>query len=120
MAPAANAAPPTGSPLSAKLLTVVQSTPVVIFQSPTCPFCKAAVSVLNEEGVEHIALTVSQEERSALKELTGSRTVPSIWVGGKFIGGYSDGPEEWMGLIRLLDEGAFHDMVDEAIEAQED
>eukprot|EP00471_Norrisiella_sphaerica_P000121 CAMPEP_0184481428 /NCGR_PEP_ID=MMETSP0113_2-20130426/2971_1 /TAXON_ID=91329 /ORGANISM="Norrisiella sphaerica, Strain BC52" /LENGTH=276 /DNA_ID=CAMNT_0026860547 /DNA_START=69 /DNA_END=899 /DNA_ORIENTATION=- len=115
MAAAAGAStPPTGNPIGAKLLQVVQSTPVVIFSSPTCPFCKAAKESLDAEGIQYVDLAVKSEERLALKELTGQSSVPNIWIGGKFVGGYGDGPEEWMGLRKLLAAGTLHDMVDEA------
>jgi len=116
--PESSSAPPTedGS-IGSKLMEVVKSAPVVVFSSPTCPFCRATVDLLEEEGIEYVALNVDYDHRMALKELTTQSSVPSIWIGGKFVGGYGDGPEDWMGLKKLYASGTLHQMVDDANKA---
>eukprot|EP00954_Amorphochlora_amoebiformis_P026784 1381351-Amorphochlora_amoeboformis.AAC.2 len=59
------------NPIGAKLLQVVESTPVVLFTSPGCPFCRAAVDVLSQESVKFVEINIKTDERMALKELTG-------------------------------------------------
>jgi len=109
---------PTENAIAQKLLQVVNSTPVVIFSSPTCPFCQAAKETMDAEGIQYVSLNIKSDERMALKEITGQSSVPSIWIGGKFVGGYGDGPEDWMGLRKLLSAGTLHVMIDEAEENQ--
>jgi len=109
----------TENPIAEKLLQVVKSTPVVIFSSPTCPFCQAAKETMDAEGIQYVSLNIKSDERMALKEITGQSSVPSIWIGGKFVGGFGDGPEDWMGLRKLLSAGTLHEMIDEAEKNQE-
>lgn len=42
--------------------------------------------------------------RQELDQLAGfgRRTVPYLWVHGKYAGGCNDGPESWMGVRRVL------------------
>lgn len=66
---------------------------VVIYKTERCPYCVAASRYLREikqvEPVE-IDLTGDWEARLALREKTGSRTVPQIFIGGQLVGGYDD------------------------------
>mmetsp|Transcript_12341 Transcript_12341/g.18411 ORF Transcript_12341/g.18411 Transcript_12341/m.18411 type:complete len:256 (+) Transcript_12341:3-770(+) len=117
-APDSSSVEPT-DPIAIEILETVKSTPVVMFATATCPFCRAASETLSEEGIPFETKFVdSSAERMALGELTGQTSVPSIWIGGKFVGGYGDGPEEWMGLMKLMKAGTLHDMVDEAVKNQ--
>jgi glutaredoxin 3 len=66
---------------------------VVIYKTQRCPYCVAASRYLREvKGVEpiEIDLTRDMDARMALKEKTGSRTVPQIFISGQHIGGYDD------------------------------
>ncbi len=47
----------------------------------------------------------SWEEREYLLDQTGSQSVPSIWLKGKFVGGCNDGPEDWMGIKKIIKAG---------------
>lgn len=57
-----------------------------------CPYCKAALSLLNDKGVSYQAVSVydmSADERAAVAERTNHyRTVPQIFIGETFIGGF--------------------------------
>lgn len=79
---------------------------VKVYTTSSCPFCVAAKRFLNEKGVpfEEIDLTGKHDELMELKQKTGWRTVPQIFINGKMIGGYTelrelDGKNE---LARLL------------------
>ena len=53
--------------------------------------------------------------RAALGRLTGKSSVPSIWIGGEYIGGCDDGPtEEAPGLVKLALKGALRPALDSA------
>ena len=73
---------------------------VKVFFKVPCPYCVNAKRLLTEKKVnfEEIDLTEKPEEFDRLKNETGYRTVPMIFIDGKLIGGYSD-------LRALEDEG---------------
>lgn len=58
-----------------------------------CGYCTAAERLLDDKGVpfENIDVTGDHEKRKWLVEITGGyRTVPVIYIGEKFIGGYDE------------------------------
>jgi glutaredoxin len=72
--------------------------PLVIFISESSPACKKALKYLNR--VEGITMRIvrlddtwseGNARRAALGRLTGTSSVPSIWIGGEYIGGFEDG-----------------------------
>jgi len=66
---------------------------VKIYSTSVCPYCDAAKRLLKSLGVayEDINLEGQHEERQRLSEANGGwRTVPMIFIGEKFIGGFDD------------------------------
>jgi len=57
-----------------------------------CPFCVRAKNLLNEKGLEFIEhnLDGKDDELMALRDRTGQRTVPQIFIDDEFIGGFSE------------------------------
>lgn len=90
---------------------IVQTADVVVFTSMGCPYCSQAISVLNAKGIPFVDVPVSGALRKELYELTGATSVPSLWVKGTYIGGFNDGPEEWMGLAKVIRSGKLDDML---------
>ena len=66
--------------------------PVKIFTTPYCPYCHAAKDFLAEKGVPFTEVDVAGDfaERARLADVTGSRTVPQIFIGERSIGGYDE------------------------------
>ncbi len=64
----------------------------VVYFTTYCGFCHAARRLLNGTGlpVNEVDVTRDQPARQALRDRTGSRTVPQIWHGGTYVGGYTD------------------------------
>ena len=60
------------------------------------------------------ALTEALSFRSELASLTGRTSVPSIWIGGQYVGGYNDGGLG--GLATLYRSGKLRSML-EAVKA---
>jgi glutaredoxin 3 len=86
----------------------VESHPVAMFSFTTCPFCRRAKDFFAQEGIEYRSLELDELEgnagneiRSILGKKTGRTSVPSIFIGGKYIGGCNDGP----GLLPLAKSG---------------
>lgn len=77
--------------------SIVGAYPVVVFSKPWCPFCRKAMEALSRAGLSEqsdkllvIDLSKhsnSQDIQSTLQKMTGRRTVPNVFVGGKSIGG---------------------------------
>jgi glutaredoxin 3 len=81
---------------------------VAMFSFTTCPFCRRAKDVLDQKGVAYKALELDELEgnqgneiRAVLGKRTKRTSVPSIFIGGTYIGGCNDGP----GLIPLEESG---------------
>lgn len=85
---------PTREELKAKVLQEVSANPVVIFSKTSCPFCSMAKEELQKLGVEAATfeLDLGDQEYAAqlqtvLGDITGARSVPRVFIGGKFFGG---------------------------------
>lgn len=65
---------------------------VRLYSKDPCPFCVNAKRLLNEKGIpfEEIDLTGKPEEMNRIKDETGWRTVPIIFIGDQLVGGYVD------------------------------
>ena len=88
---------------------------VLLFGKTWCGFSQMAIGALESANADPVTVVQLDLEEHGdamqleLHELTGMATVPSVWIDGKFIGGYSElsrVPEDE--LNRLLREaGAF-------------
>jgi glutaredoxin 3 len=78
---------------------------LVVFSDSTCPYCKQIVRAFDAVNVQAHVVEAKPSLRSTLKSKTGQSSVPSVWVGDKFIGGCNDGPQEWMGALPNLRNG---------------
>lgn len=63
-----------------------------VFSASYCGYCRAALAALRDGGfdVDVYDVTVNRRARKVLQERTGMRTVPQIWHGATFVGGYSE------------------------------
>jgi glutaredoxin 3 len=66
---------------------------VKMYTSEYCPYCVQAKSLLQRRGVatiEEIRVDEFPQERMAMMQLTGRRTVPQIFIGTTHVGGCDD------------------------------
>lgn len=65
---------------------------VLIYSKKMCPYCVRAKEFFRSRGIdfEEIDLSDNYSELERLKAKTGHMTVPQIFVGDQFIGGYTD------------------------------
>lgn len=49
--------------------------------------------------------------RAEILKTHKQRSVPAVFVKGKFVGGCNDGPEPWMGALPLLNSGKIEEML---------
>lgn len=64
--------------------------PVVAYTTPWCGYCIAARRLLKKLHIPFVEVDVSgnPEARAWLREVSGQRTVPQIFLGGRSIGGF--------------------------------
>jgi glutaredoxin 3 len=84
---------------------------VLMYCTEVCPYCVRAERLLHARGVteiEKIRVDLQPEERVAMMEKTGRRTVPQIFIGTHHVGGYDDlaALERSGGLTPLLNDSA--------------
>ncbi len=74
------------------MTSAANSQVVRIFRTRVCPYCVMAARLFDRKGVpyEEIYLDGKHDERMALERQTNWRTVPQIFVGDAFVGGYQD------------------------------
>ena len=78
-----------------------------MYSFTTCPFCRKAKDYLDRESIPYRAIELDEldgnegnEIRAELGRMTKRTSVPSIFIGGEYIGGCNDGP----GLLFLANE----------------
>ncbi len=66
---------------------------VLMYTTAVCPYCNMAERLLKSKGIEaieKIRVDLEPEQRIAMMEKTGRRTVPQIYIGDTHVGGYDD------------------------------
>ena len=66
---------------------------VRMYTTAVCPFCQMAERLLREKGIaeiDKIRVDLDPEQRSAMMEKTGRRTVPQIYIGDTHVGGFDE------------------------------
>ena len=64
---------------------------VLMYSTAVCPYCIRAEQLLRSKGVaaiERIRVDLQPEQRVAMMEKIGKRTVPQIYINGEYVGGY--------------------------------
>ncbi|RID77981.1 hypothetical protein BRARA_A00846 [Brassica rapa] len=75
--------------------TVADNT-VVVYSKTWCPYCSEVKTLFKRLGVQPLVVELDElgpqgtQLQKVLETLTGQRTVPSVFVGGKHIGGCTD------------------------------
>ncbi len=74
--------------------------PVVVFSLTWCSYCKAVKNLFQQMGVQYRAIDLDtpafeqtgryQAIRQALQNLTGSSTLPQVFIAGTALGGYTE------------------------------
>ena len=68
---------------------------MVVFSKSTCPFCRKTKTLLEDLKIPFTVYELNDMDNGAdiqdsLKDLTGQRTVPSVFVKGNHVGGNDD------------------------------
>ncbi len=66
---------------------------VLMYTTAVCPYCNMAERLLKSKGIEaieKIRVDLEPEQRVAMMEKTGRRTVPQIYIDQTHVGGFDD------------------------------
>lgn len=80
---------------------------IVVYTMRSCPYCDAAKRLLKVNGYPFEEVLVEYEDDATWKRLekqTGFKTMPQIFIGDRFVGGYTE-------LARLEDSGELDSVV---------
>ncbi len=82
--------------------------PITLYTWPHCPYCINAKRLLGKLGLEYDDTNIFRDtaRRKELTQETGQNTVPYIFIGDTFIGGY-------MELHTLHEEGRLMEIINE-------
>ncbi|KRZ70963.1 Glutaredoxin-C8 [Trichinella papuae] len=80
------------------ILSLIKAHPVVVFSQTYCPYSLEAREIFRSFNLTDDQYAVIQLDqradgsnmKDALEELTGARSVPRVFIDGKFIGGGDD------------------------------
>ena len=67
--------------------------PVLMYSTGICPYCTMAERLLKAKGVDvidKIRIDLDPERRVEMMQKTGRRTVPQIYIGDTYVGGFDD------------------------------
>ncbi len=64
---------------------------VVIYSTPTCPYCKRAKDYLSRKGIPYVDYNVAQDRDKAkeMMQKTGQMSVPVITINGEVVVGFN-------------------------------
>ena len=68
---------------------------ILMYSTRVCPYCIRAEQLLAKKGIaadqiEKIRVDDHPEQRAEMTRITGRRTVPQIFIGGRHVGGFDD------------------------------
>jgi glutaredoxin 3 len=66
---------------------------VLMYSTAICPYCIMAERLLKSKGVdviEKIRVDLEPQQRAEMMQKTGRRTVPQIYIGDTYVGGFDD------------------------------
>ena len=88
---------------------IINSADIVVFSSPTCPYCQKAIGALRDSGYNPKVVDADRATRDALAMKVGASSVPQVFVKGQHVGGCNDGGLG--GTIPLLMSGKIAEMM---------
>jgi len=91
---------PTEPAALAEVYETIAAEPVVLYALEWCEFCWSVRRMFQDAGIEYLSVDLDAAAyreggrggriRAALREITGSPTIPQIFVGGRHLGGATE------------------------------
>lgn len=66
---------------------------VMMYSTAVCPYCIAAERLLKAKGlteIDKVRVDLAPDKRAEMMQRTGRRTVPQIYIGNTYVGGYEE------------------------------
>ncbi len=65
---------------------------VLMYSARVCPYCRLAAALLARKGARVNTVLVDEDRarRDEMLRRTGRRTVPQIFIGDRYVGGYTE------------------------------
>jgi glutaredoxin 3 len=65
---------------------------VIVFSTPTCPYCQIAKAWLAQNGISYTEHNVAEDREAALKMIqkTQQMGVPQIWINDEVVLGFNE------------------------------
>lgn len=66
---------------------------ITVYTMSYCPYCQSAKRLLQQKGLAYEEVFVADDDDATWEKLekeTGYKTMPQIFVGDKFVGGYTE------------------------------
>ena len=68
---------------------------ILMYSTRVCPYCIRAEQLLAKKGItadqiEKIRVDEQPEQREEMMRITGRRSVPQIFIGERYVGGFAD------------------------------
>lgn len=66
---------------------------ITMYSTGVCPYCIRAEQLLSRKGIkidQKIRVDLEPEQREAMQQRTGRRTVPQIYIDELHVGGFDD------------------------------
>jgi glutaredoxin 3 len=110
------------SQVKTKAQAYINSSPCVIFTWQNSPSCKNAIRAMDRCGFDYTVVRLDDpwEEgnkmRAELGKMVGRTSVPMVFVGGVYVGGFDGGTneEDAPGLVALAFQGRLQSMLEAA------
>lgn len=65
---------------------------VILYGTAVCPYCTQAKKFLDSQNItyEERRVDLDPQKRMDMERISGRRTVPQIFIGGRHVGGWDD------------------------------
>ncbi|ODQ78570.1 hypothetical protein BABINDRAFT_162776 [Babjeviella inositovora NRRL Y-12698] len=105
-------APATDPAVLQKVQSLIASNAVFVASKSFCPYCSSTKQTLQKmnaraEILELDKIADGSAIQQALQEISGQKTVPNVFIGGKHVGGNSD-------VQNLYQQGSLSKLIEEA------
>jgi glutaredoxin len=107
--------------VTAKTNELINSAPCVMFTWKSSPSCKSAIQAMDVCGFDYTAIPLDDpwnegnEMRAAMGKMVGRTSLPMVFIGGQYVGGFDGGlDQDAPGLVELAFKGSLQSKLEAA------